>query len=663
VLSCTRVVQVTRRLHLVEEVDESGGGGGGVGASSTTSSASTQYSEELVISPVTAFTEGLIAAMICMLVVLLCAYAYRVGNSHRRAERNLLRRWIRQVRVLFGRLCSSCKPAETEETKVAARRRLTPPEGMVFVEEEYLTFFGRILCYAWLGCPGVGPLVYQCCRSTRVKLVTIEDAERDRHACTAGVAKNRAGVILKRSRIKPDAGTNSHQPGSGSDSQRNGKLESWQHNWVGHVEVPASLEMVRDANDNDDRAANGAMETPAFHSPLEEQQGESARFSTPQESATNMDPAMNSAPCRGTRAHTHSSQQTLHSMERTATPDGVSAAKKPDDDTQPSCGSAAHVIKGGRVKFCLGTKPAGLVQVRVGPARPHMVNPDMNMNMQRATGAGNVTVESHSEEDLGVDDTVQVFGDADNSTLLQTVPSPPASPAPEHESTADASLGETRAQSVNVADASAYAARAASVQAQRQEESLLKRRAQAASLNRMAMLGECANSEEMRDFVQMRDLEQAREQAQERAKRGREMSKPLADERQSLQHRLLWKPKQTSTSVAAVTIELQLRKVRKELRWRGPRERACRVGAAWAFNLTVLVLAYLVSIIFCARFGERETSTMSVSWLIAYGLTFLLIEPVQVLLLAGAPFLFDETTLVGRCCLRVRLVYNELCAP
>jgi hypothetical protein len=249
-----------------------------------------------------------------------------------------------------------------------------------------------------------------------------------------------------------------------------------------------------------------------------------------------------------------------------------------------------------------------------------MVNPDMNMNMQRATGAGNVTVESHSEEDLGVDDTVQVFGDADNSTLLQTVPSPPASPAPEHESTADASLGETRAQSVNVADASAYAARAASVQAQRQEESLLKRRAQAASLNRMAMLGECANSEEMRDFVQMRDLEQAREQAQERAKRGREMSKPLADERQSLQHRLLWKPKQTSTSVAAVTIELQLRKVRKELRWRGPRERACRVGAAWAFNLTVLVLAYLVSIIFCARFGERETSTMSVSWLIAYGL-------------------------------------------
>jgi hypothetical protein len=195
----------------------------------------------------------------------------------------------------------------------------------------------------------------------------------------------------------------------------------------------------------------------------------------------------------------------------------------------------------------------------------------------------------------------------------------------------------------------------------------------------------------MRDFMQMRDLEKAKERDQ-RGREMREASKGPAKDQKGLQRRLLWQPKQTSSSIAAIAIEAQLHKVRKDLRWRGPRERACRIGAAWAFNLTVSALAYLVSIIFCARFGEKDTSAMSVSWMIAYGLvsglfearlfppalralltaryslfavgqTFVLIEPAQVLLLASAPCLFDDSTKVGRCCLRVRLVYNELCAP
>ena len=42
---------------------------------------------------------------------------------------------------------------------------------------------------------------------------------------------------------------------------------------------------------------------------------------------------------------------------------------------------------------------------------------------------------------------------------------------------------------------------------------------------------------------------------------------------------------------------------------------------------------------------------------------FILIEPLQVFLIACAPCLFDEETAFGRCMSRIRFVYNELCAP
>jgi hypothetical protein len=54
---------------------------------------------------------------------------------------------------------------------------------------------------------------------------------------------------------------------------------------------------------------------------------------------------------------------------------------------------------------------------------------------------------------------------------------------------------------------------------------------------------------------------------------------------------------------------------------------------------------------------------MIVGWIIAYAQTFMLIEPVQILLLAGLPCLMDEDTRCGRCCIRIRFIYNELLAP
>jgi len=643
-----------------------GGGGGGIAATSSSTSATSQYSDSLVLSPVTAFTEGLIAASICMVVISICAYVFRIGNSHRRPERNVFRRWIRQMRIFFGRFCLSCKPAEKEVTK--ARRRLTPPDGMVYVEEEYLSYFGRICCYAWLGCPGVAPLVYRCCRSTRVKLVAIEDAEQDAHARTSKMGDRGGDIIAKRPGTAEEsscsvvgADNGSDNASSGSNSQANGTRSAWQEK-VPDVDVPAVLEMVRDTKGDDDGTPGSTM-GPAVHSPVAEQQRDSTSTLNQLESATSEEPMMLLAPSSAEPAEAAAAPAPSFS----STSDGLDA-KNPDDCRRPSTGSdSPHVIKGHRVKSCIALRPANVCTEQHVPERPHTAGPDMKSSSRDSTAL------LERVEDVGVDDEVQAIGGANESTLSQIVTSPPASPPPEHLSASDPSSGvlfrsaprlhiaaDTSEQAERVA--TPQAEREASVQAERKEETLLETRARAAALNRMAMLGECANSAEMRDFMQMRDLEKAKERDQ-RGREMREASKGPAKDQKGLQRRLLWQPKQTSSSIAAIAIEAQLHKVRKDLRWRGPRERACRIGAAWAFNLTVSALAYLVSIIFCARFGEKETSAMSVSWMIAYGLTFVLIEPAQVLLLASAPCLFDDSTKVGRCCLRVRLVYNELCAP
>ena len=62
-------------------------------------------------------------------------------------------------------------------------------------------------------------------------------------------------------------------------------------------------------------------------------------------------------------------------------------------------------------------------------------------------------------------------------------------------------------------------------------------------------------------------------------------------------------------------------------------------------------------------FGNRQTHYMALAWGTAFGVTLLFIEPLQIVILAAVPCLFDEETRVGRCCLRCRFWYNELVAP
>ena len=88
-----------------------------------------------------------------------------------------------------------------------------------------------------------------------------------------------------------------------------------------------------------------------------------------------------------------------------------------------------------------------------------------------------------------------------------------------------------------------------------------------------------------------------------------------------------------------------------------------RVSLAWAIVWAILLAGCFYSILLARTFGAIETNKMIVAWLIAYGQTFVVVEPIQILLLAGTPCLFNEETRCGRCCVRCRFIYNELLAP
>lgn len=121
--------------------------------------------------------------------------------------------------------------------------------------------------------------------------------------------------------------------------------------------------------------------------------------------------------------------------------------------------------------------------------------------------------------------------------------------------------------------------------------------------------------------------------------------------------------KQLTARFASATFQAQLQQKLNEMNWRPEWEYRLRICLAWLFNFAVFAVFLLISIIYAAEFGNRRTKSMAISWLIAYGVTFALIEPIQVLIIACAPSLFDDSTRCGRVCLTCRFVYNELFAP
>ena len=125
----------------------------------------------------------------------------------------------------------------------------------------------------------------------------------------------------------------------------------------------------------------------------------------------------------------------------------------------------------------------------------------------------------------------------------------------------------------------------------------------------------------------------------------------------------LRKRRDKSMNLSALAVEAKLNKRRKALQWRTPRDLAMRSAAAWSLSLLLTFLALLLTAVLCVRVEETETSRLLLAWLAAYGWTAVVIEPMQVFLLAFLPCLYSEATRCGRGLLRCRFVVNELCMP
>ena len=114
-----------------------------------------------------------------------------------------------------------------------------------------------------------------------------------------------------------------------------------------------------------------------------------------------------------------------------------------------------------------------------------------------------------------------------------------------------------------------------------------------------------------------------------------------------------------ATVAAVAALEAKL----TDMRWRHPWSVIFRKVVAWIFNFFVMGICMFYSLIIALKFGEDSTRLMIASWVLAYGATFAIIEPLQIILLAATPFLFVDTNACGRCALRARFIYNEYLAP
>ena len=96
---------------------------------------------------------------------------------------------------------------------------------------------------------------------------------------------------------------------------------------------------------------------------------------------------------------------------------------------------------------------------------------------------------------------------------------------------------------------------------------------------------------------------------------------------------------------------------------RSDRSVCVRMYIAGIFNLWVYFVGALLSLTYGVKFGPDSTNEMITVWVIAMFQIYCIIEPVQILIIVCAPFLCDDSTRLGRFCLKARYCYNEFFSP
>jgi len=122
-----------------------------------------------------------------------------------------------------------------------------------------------------------------------------------------------------------------------------------------------------------------------------------------------------------------------------------------------------------------------------------------------------------------------------------------------------------------------------------------------------------------------------------------------------------------ATRLAIVSLQASLQNTKSKHEgavWRTQREVAVRQTIAWTFNVSVYVLAGLVVLTYGVKaLGPSVMSATLRSWLMGMAQCFLIVEPLQVFIVAAFPFLVNDETHFGRCLRRVQSFYNEYMSP
>eukprot|EP00966_Prymnesium_polylepis_P089780 2078866-Prymnesium_polylepis.1 len=117
-------------------------------------------------------------------------------------------------------------------------------------------------------------------------------------------------------------------------------------------------------------------------------------------------------------------------------------------------------------------------------------------------------------------------------------------------------------------------------------------------------------------------------------------------------------------SLAAVATVAQFVNWSETYMWRTKCEFWTRVTLAWMYNLFLYLLFSVAALTYgMIKFQGSATEFMLLGWAVAACQTYIILEPAMVVLVVVLPFIVNEETRCGRCCLRIQFWYMELFAP
>jgi len=117
------------------------------------------------------------------------------------------------------------------------------------------------------------------------------------------------------------------------------------------------------------------------------------------------------------------------------------------------------------------------------------------------------------------------------------------------------------------------------------------------------------------------------------------------------------------TSLAAVVAAAKQKHDETRKRWLSDRVIRCRITVAWSINALIYIASALLTLTYGVKYGSNTTNEMLTLWMLAILQIYLIIEPVQIILIVCLPSLCDKRTRVGRFFTNARACLRELCDP